>query len=45
MCTRHTAGGNFFEPGYPVGKRFLNLGYKVSHMICWDHARCPPAVM
>jgi hypothetical protein len=21
-------GGNFFEPGYPVGKRFLNLGYK-----------------
>ena len=31
---RHPAGGNFFEPGYPVGKRFLNLGYKVSHMIC-----------
>ena len=27
------AGGNFFEPGYPVGKRFLNLGYKVSHVI------------
>ncbi len=23
------AGGNFFEPGFPLGKRFLNLGVKV----------------
>jgi hypothetical protein len=30
----NSAGGNFFEPGYPVGKRFLNLGYKVSQMTC-----------
>lgn len=21
-------GGNFFEPGFPISKRFLNLGYK-----------------
>ena len=26
-CRR--AGGNFFEPGFPLGKRFLNLGVKV----------------